>query len=200
MLRKLLGLSGKKEEAPPPSVPKTGPYDPERDPYIKLKNDLGDLLGDLMQFWGFGRPLGRIWAWLYLTPSPLTAKELQSSLSLSAGAVSMALKELKYWGVIKTLPQPGRKADQYTAETNILPVIIKVFREREMEFIQRALRVIEAAEQAVKETPGDKDLRAFFQYRLGRLMRLARMGQQLLSALLQLRSPDFEAIHRNFQL
>jgi DNA-binding transcriptional regulator GbsR (MarR family) len=75
-----------------------------------------DLIGRLIEFWGFKRNMGRVWAVLYLSPDPLSAKDLQAALQLSTGAVSMTLAELGRWGVVKKLWIPGERRDYFVAE------------------------------------------------------------------------------------
>ena len=53
-----------------------------------------------MAFWGFKHNMGRIWATLYLSERPLTARELKEGLGISVGSVSMTLAELERWGVV----------------------------------------------------------------------------------------------------
>ena len=56
---------------------------------------VSDAIGRLIEFWGFKRNMGRVWAVLYLSETPLTARDLQERLSLSVGAVSMTVSALK---------------------------------------------------------------------------------------------------------
>ena len=38
------------------------------------------MVGRLIEFWGFKRNMGRVWAVLYLSPEPLTAQDLRDLL------------------------------------------------------------------------------------------------------------------------
>jgi DNA-binding transcriptional regulator GbsR (MarR family) len=69
-------------------------------PLLEAKLQVADQLGALMEFWGFKRVLGRIWTMLYLSDRPLTAAELSDQLDLSPSAISLAMAELKRWGVV----------------------------------------------------------------------------------------------------
>ena len=48
---------------------------------------VSDSIGRLIEFWGFKRNMGRLWAILYLCEQPLSAPGLQERLQLSSGAV-----------------------------------------------------------------------------------------------------------------
>ena len=51
-----------------------------------------DAVGNFIEFWGFKRNQGRVWALLYLRDAALDAQELQDELGLSKGAVSMIVR------------------------------------------------------------------------------------------------------------
>ncbi len=55
---------------------------------------VADVVGGLMEFWGFKRAMGRTWAHLYMCPRPSSAADIGQELQMSAGAVSMTLAEL----------------------------------------------------------------------------------------------------------
>jgi HTH-type transcriptional regulator, glycine betaine synthesis regulator len=68
-----------------------------------------ELIGRLIEFWGFKRNMGRVWAILYLSPESMTAADIRDRLKLSTGAVSMTLSELSRWGVVKKLWVVGER-------------------------------------------------------------------------------------------
>ena len=80
---------------------------------------ISDSIGRLIEFWGFKRNMGRLWAILYLSERPLSAPEMQDRLQLSSGAVSMTLNELTRWGVVKKVWLQGERRDHYAAEAGL---------------------------------------------------------------------------------
>lgn len=66
-----------------------------------------EIIGDLVEQWGFNRHLGRIWSLLFLRQKPLSPSDIQQGLSLSAGSVSSGLSELQIWGVVKRIRLVG---------------------------------------------------------------------------------------------
>lgn len=91
----------------------------------------------MIEFWGFKRNQGRVWGLLYLRGTPLTAGELERTLNLSKGGVSMLLRDLESWGVIMRVREPGQGSWKYRAETELLRMVRKVIEAREGEFIAR---------------------------------------------------------------
>lgn len=148
---------------------------------------VADAIGKLMHFWGFKRPMGRIWTLLYLSKDPLTAADLGEQLHMSSGAISMALGELEKWGAITRTWVPGERRDFFTAETSVWTMVRRVLRERELSIVRdfraalsSAIAALEAdASCAEPKQPGPA-------YRLARLRdleRLAKTGETLLAAL-----------------
>lgn len=96
-----------------------------------------DAVGNVIEFWGFKRNQGRVWALLYLRGEPLTAGELERELELSKGGVSMLLRDLERWGVVRRVRSPRDSAWGYTAETDLIRMVSHVVEQREAAFIER---------------------------------------------------------------
>lgn len=149
---------------------------------------VSDSIGRLIEFWGFKRNMGRLWAILYLSDRPLSAPEIQERLQLSSGAVSMTLTELTRWGVVKKVWLQGERRDHYEAEGNFWKMISRVFNERERVEVLDAIDVMEDAIRFLKDKAHEPDERARAQFqeeRIRELLDLARLGKQLLGALVK---------------
>lgn len=66
-------------------------------------------MGDMLATWHLPRTTGRVYGYLLLRAEPSTSDRLRADLSLSAGAVSTATRELVSWGLARTIPQPGSR-------------------------------------------------------------------------------------------
>jgi DNA-binding transcriptional regulator GbsR (MarR family) len=156
---------------------------------------VSDAIGRLMEFWGFKRNMGRVWTLLYLSGHALTAQDLRDRLRLSAGAVSMTLTELGRWGVIRRIWMQGERKDYFVAETNLWKMITRVLAERERAEIDVAIEAFEDAlaflEIRRKEGEPAERRRATAQIdRVRALLDLAKMGRQLLQALVSTAKVD----------
>ena len=145
--------------------------------------EVADTIGRLMEFWGFKRPMGRMWAVLYLSPAPLGAAELGEQLKMSAGAVSMTLNELLKWSAVKKSWRPGERRDFYEAETSIGKLVQRVLRERELELVRQFGEALSNAEASLPNPPDAGSPAKFKRDRVHELQRLARLGESLLTAL-----------------
>jgi len=163
---------------------------------------VSDVVGRLIEFWGFKRNMGRVWTVLYLSPDPLSAEDLRHALGLSSGAVSMTLSELARWGVVRKVWIQGERKDYYAAEVQLWRMISRVFSEREKSEIVAAIEAFEdalAQLDRIRRTAADAATRAraeLQQERIGQLLELARLGRRLLDALLSTAKVDAEPLVR----
>lgn len=139
-----------------PSRPNSTPSDPETLP--RWEQMAVDAVGNAIEFWGFKRNQGRVWALLYLRGMPMTAGELERTLGLSKGGVSMLVRDLERWGVVLRVREPGAGPWKYRAETGLLRMVRRVIEEREREFLARiradlteALRLAQASGKVSRE-------------------------------------------------
>ena len=163
---------------------------------------VSDVVGRLMEFWGFKRNMGRVWTVLYLSPDPLNAEDLRHGLQLSSGAVSMTLSELSRWGVVRRVWIQGERKDFYTAEVQLWRMISRVFNEREKSEVSSAIEAFEDALrklEAIARTAPDVEIRgraALQSERIAQLLELARLGRRLLDALVSTAKVDAEPLVR----
>ena len=162
---------------------------------------VSDVVGRLIEFWGFKRNMGRIWSVLYLSPDPLSAEDLRECLGLSSGAVSMTLNELQRWGVVRKVWVQGERKDFFTAEIQLWKMISRVFNEREKAEIVSAIEAFEDALASLQPLRSSPDpairARAELQHeRIRQLLELARLGRRLLDTLLATAKLDAEPLVR----
>lgn len=158
---------------------------PEADPIEHTELQVADTIGRLIEFWGFKRAMGRAWTLLFLSPEPLGATELAERLKMSPGAVSLTLGELLKWGVVRKTWRPGERRDYFEAETAIYKLVRRVLRERELILVREVGDALERAVAALPKGPRGKREGAldFKRGRLDMLRQLARVGENLLTAL-----------------
>jgi DNA-binding transcriptional regulator GbsR (MarR family) len=162
---------------------------------------VSDVVGRLIEFWGFKRSMGRIWSVLYLSPDALSAEDLRECLGLSSGAVSMTLNELLRWGVVRKVWVQGERKDFFTAEIQLWKMISRVFNEREKAEIVSAIEAFEEALASLQPLRASPDpatrARAELQHeRIRQLLELARLGKKLLDTLLVTAKLDAEPLVR----
>jgi len=160
---------------------------------------VSDVIGRLIEFWGFKKNMGRVWAVLYLSPEALSAEALREALQLSSGAVSMTLSELSRWGVVKKVWVQGERKDFYAAEVQLWKMISRVFNEREKSEINLAIEAFESALEEVErmkraESGALRERADLQEARIRQLLELARLGRTMLDALLTTAKLDAEPL------
>ncbi|VUD68133.1 hypothetical protein TDB9533_04003 [Thalassocella blandensis] len=86
--------------------------------------------GEMGSRWGFNRTVGQIYALIVMNEAPLNADDLADGLSISRGNVSMGIKELLSWRLIKRQHVPGDRKEYFTADGSIWDMGKKVLEER----------------------------------------------------------------------
>ena len=129
-----------------------------------------EAVGTVIEFWGFKSNHGRVWALLYLRDGAFRASDLQRELSLSKGAVSMILRELETWGVVRRVRVPQSKAWHFKAETAFMKMIRHVFEQREVQMVKR---VRQDLEDALRLAKGQDEVSEQTVARLSKMCRLA---------------------------
>lgn len=147
-------------------------------------------VGTVIEFWGFKANHGRVWAVLYLRDKAMSAAELQSTLGLSKGAVSMVTRELEGWGVVRRVRPPHSDAWHFVAETDLLKMVGRVVSEREARFIERIEQDLANAERLAARAGADRQVLV----RLGRMRSLAHRAHQAVNAFITTARLDFRGV------
>lgn len=69
--------------------------------------------GEMSSRWGINRTVAQIHALLYLSPKPLNAEEIASTLSVARSNVSTSLRELQAWGIVHVVHLLGDRRDYF---------------------------------------------------------------------------------------
>lgn len=75
--------------------------------------------GEMGSRWGINRTVGQIYALLFVSERPLNADEIAAALDFSRSNVSMGLKELDSWRLIKLRHLPGDRREYFSAPDDV---------------------------------------------------------------------------------
>ncbi len=98
--------------------------------------------GEMGSRWGVNRTVGQLYALLMVTERALTADELAQALNLSRGNVSMGLKELQSWRLVRVQHLPGDRKDYYVTDGDVWDMARKVLEERRKREIDPTLTLL----------------------------------------------------------
>jgi DNA-binding transcriptional regulator GbsR (MarR family) len=162
---------------------------------------VADTFAELMRFWNFKPSMGRIWAVLYLSEAPVDAAGIERATGLSAGQVSTTLQELEGWGVVRKgfRGEGGARRRVFAAETDILAMVARVFRERELLLVERSIAQLEEALALLEGAGRGQDEGAlqgarFLAGRVAGLLALVRTGHGIVQQLSRTGSADLSGL------
>lgn len=147
-----------------PPVELTPTPEPESAPAALLDQPLAAELPTFELFFktfGFKRVHGRVWGLLVLSGQPLSSREVSSQLSISQGATSTTLNELREWGAVTSEFDSSRRCHLHSAVGNAISIVATVFRRREQVVFDQFKHTSQRALSYIQTRYGEKDPRVF---------------------------------------
>ena len=108
-----------------------------------VRRDFVQLWGSMGPFWGVSQAAARVYGWLISRKDSATSDELMDGLGMSRGAVSMACRELRDWGLVALEKESGSRQLSYRPETDLekaMRNIVQARKRREWDPILERLR------------------------------------------------------------
>lgn len=110
--------------------------------------------GEMGSRWGINRTVGQIYALLVLHEQPLCADDITEALGISRSNVSMSLKELQSWELVRIKHLPGDRKEYYSAPGDLWDIaktLIEQRRKREIDPTLSTLRDLLLSKPASEE-------------------------------------------------
>jgi DNA-binding transcriptional regulator GbsR (MarR family) len=123
--------------------------------------------GELGTVWGVNRSVAQIHALLYLCDEPLTADDIAAQLAMARSNVSVSLRELLGWSLIRRVHAMGDRRDYYEAEADMFEMVRRIAQGRKAREIDPALAVLRAC---VSEAKADQRISAAARKRLAAML------------------------------
>lgn len=98
--------------------------------------------GEMGSRWGINRTVGQIYALLFLSERPLNAEEITDALGVSRSNVSMGLKELEAWRLIRKKHFPDDRRDFFQAPDDIWKIVRTLAEERRKREVDPTLSML----------------------------------------------------------
>jgi DNA-binding transcriptional regulator GbsR (MarR family) len=106
--------------------------------------------GEMGSRWGINRTVGQIYALIFVSPAPLHADDIAERLEFSRGNVSMGLKELQAWRLVRLRHVPGDRREYFDAPSDAWEIFQTLAEERRRREIEPTLSMLR---NALLETP-----------------------------------------------
>jgi DNA-binding transcriptional regulator GbsR (MarR family) len=98
--------------------------------------------GEMGSRWGINRTVGQICALLFLSARPLPADEIAESLGFSRSNVSMGLKELQSWRLVRLQHLPGDRREHFSTPDDVWQIVRTLAEERRRRELDPTLSVL----------------------------------------------------------
>ena len=116
--------------------------------------------GEMGSRWGINRTVGQIYALIYVSEQPIHADEIAESLEFSRSNVSMGLKELQAWRLVRLRHLPGDRREYFEAPADAWDVFRTLAEERRRREIEPTLSMLRNALLEAPVTPEDRHAQA----------------------------------------
>jgi DNA-binding transcriptional regulator GbsR (MarR family) len=117
--------------------------------------------------WGINRTAAQIHALLYISPRPLSAEEIASTLSVARSNVSTSLRELQSWGIVKVIHVFGDRRDHFESLKDVWAMFQLILDERKRREMDPTIEVLRAC---LAELEGAKTGDGLTRHRLAELL------------------------------
>ncbi len=109
--------------------------------------------GEMGSHWGINRTVGQIYALLFVAEAPLHADDIVDQLGVSRSNVSMGLKELQAWRLVRLSHLPGDRREYFSAPEDVWQIFRTLAEERQRREVEPTLSMLR---DALLETPGSE--------------------------------------------
>jgi DNA-binding transcriptional regulator GbsR (MarR family) len=106
--------------------------------------------GEMGTRWGINRTVAQVHALLFLSPLPLPADEISTTLAVARSNVSTCLRELQGWGIVRVVHVLGDRRDHFETIKDVWEIFRIVSEERKRREIDPTLRVLTECVQESK--------------------------------------------------
>lgn len=101
--------------------------------------------GEMGSRWGINRTVGQIYALLYVSEQPLNADEIAEALGFSRSNVSMGLKELSSWNLVRLQHLPNDRREYFSTPEDVWAIFRTLAEERRKREVDPTLSMLRNA-------------------------------------------------------
>jgi DNA-binding transcriptional regulator GbsR (MarR family) len=109
--------------------------------------------GEMGSRWGINRTVGQIYALIFVSAKPLNADDIAEALEFSRSNVSIGLKELQAWRLVKLKHLAGDRREYFEAPPDVWEIFKSLAEEKRRREVEPTLSLLRAA---IMETPGNE--------------------------------------------
>lgn len=123
--------------------------------------------GEMGSRWGINRTVGQIYALLYVSERALNAEDIVERLGIARSNVSVGLKELQAWRLVRLQHVPGDRRDYFSTPDDIWQIVRTLVEERKKREIDPTLTMLREAMLHEPTSEGERHVQARLSEMLG---------------------------------
>ncbi len=116
--------------------------------------------GEMGSRWGINRTVGQIYALLFLAAEPLNAETIAARLGFSRSNVSIGLKELQAWNLVRLKHLPDDRRDYFTTPDDVWEILRTLVEERKKREVDPTLSMLREALMQEPASPEERHAQA----------------------------------------
>ena len=116
--------------------------------------------GEMGSRWGINRTVGQIYALLFISSEPLNAEDIVERLGVSRSNVSMGLKELQAWNLVRLQHKPVDRRDYFSTPDDIWQIVRTLVEERKKREIDPTLSLLREVLMQEPASPEERHAQA----------------------------------------
>lgn len=136
--------------------------------------------GEMGTRWGINRTVAQVHALLFVSPKPLHAEEIASTLVVARSNVSTSLRELQGWGIVRVVHVLGDRRDHFESVKDVWEIFRIVAEERKRREIDPTQRVLQECVGELKKAGGSPYTRERLQEMLEFLTTTSALFEELI--------------------
>ena len=109
--------------------------------------------GELGTRWGISRTVAQIHALLFLSPRPLNAEEIASTLGVARSNVSTSIRELESWGIIHAVHVLGDRREHYESLKDVSEMFVRIMELRKRRELAPTLQLLRKSLAQLEREP-----------------------------------------------
>ena len=98
--------------------------------------------GEMGTRWGVNRTVAQVHALLFLSPRPLSAEEIATTLSVARSNVSTSLRELQGWRIVRVAPVLGDRRQHFESVKDVWELFRIIVQERKKREVDPTIEVV----------------------------------------------------------
>lgn len=98
--------------------------------------------GEMGTRWGINRTVAQIHALLFLSPKPLPADEIATTLNVARSNVSTSIRELESWGIVRPVHVLGERREHYESMKDVWEMFRVIVEQRKRREVDPTLQLL----------------------------------------------------------